>query len=318
MTMKELAKLCNVSVSTVSKAFNGANDVSEETKNQIFKVAKENSCLNKFYKEKYDKKVIAVILPEIAGNYYIKYAEILAEKIKRENCVCLVTSCDFSPEKHEELVEYFCDFCKVDGIITFHFRGTKKDYKTPIISLYSATDENIDTIKINDGNAFKKAMNLLLNHGHKHIAFFTEPLTKSRARKFTEIAKELNHSDIYVINTDKRFEKAGEDCVRKLPKEVTAIICAYDKIAFGAIKALEKRGLRVPDDISVIGVDNITETEYISSTLTTIGLDIEKLCSMAWLLLKKKIRSPYYKNRTIPTIEAELFIRESVAKNPCR
>lgn len=317
MTMKDLAKVCNVSVATVSKAFSGADDVSKDTKDHIFKVAKENGCFNKFNKGKYQKKVIAVILPEIGGNYYIKYAEILAGKIEKENCICLIAKCDFSPEKHEALIEYFCEFCKVDGIITFHFRGEKKDYKTPIISLYSGND-NVDNIKIDEIKAFKKAMNLLLNYGHKHIAFFGEPLTKGRANRFKEVAKELNHKDIYIVNTNKRFEKAGEDCVKKLPQNVTAIICAYDKIALGTIKALQKKGLSVPHDISVIGVDNISETEYISSSLTSIGPDIEKLCNMAWTTLKKKIKNPYYKSRTKPVIEAELFVRESVAKNPHR
>ncbi len=63
MTMRELAKLANVSVSTVSKAFSETDDISEETKNHIFKIARNTGCYGKFYKGKYSKKVIAIICP---------------------------------------------------------------------------------------------------------------------------------------------------------------------------------------------------------------------------------------------------------------
>ena len=70
MTMRELAKLCNVSISTVSKAFLDADDVSSNTKKHIFEIAKENGCYGKFYKGKYHKKIIGVICPELEGLYY--------------------------------------------------------------------------------------------------------------------------------------------------------------------------------------------------------------------------------------------------------
>ncbi len=315
MTMQELAKLCNVSVSTVSKAFNEANDVSSTTKAMIFEKAKEQGCYSYFYKGKYQKKVIAIITPEIISNYYIKYVNVLRKKIENDNCVCLIATDDFDDNKKENLIEYFADYLKVDGIILFALsKKLKKDYNIPIVSIYSSVDESVDYIKLESNNALKKAVNLLLNNGHKNIAFFTEPLTESNAKKFEDIMTSLNHKDFYIIKSEKRFEKCGEECVKKLPEKVTAIICAYDNIAFGAIKALQKKGLSVPDDISVIGFNNIKESQYSVPPLTTIGSDTEKMCKTIWSLLKKKIRSSYYKIRTSPVIEAELFIRESVAK----
>jgi len=316
--MKELAKLCNVSVSTVSKAFNEASDVSPDTKNRIFEEAKKQGCYHDFYKERYSKKVIAVICPEIISNFYTEYVDTLRRKIEKDNCVCLIATDDFDTEKQQNLIEYFASFLQVDGIIVLDLQKLlEKDYKTPVIFGYSSNIHN-NSVKIDKYSALKQSINLLLNNGHKHIAFFTEPLTEGRSRIFKSIMESLNHKDFYIIESQKRFEKCGEECVGKLPKEVTAIICGYDNIALGAIKALKKRGISVPDDISIIGIDNIKEAEYSTPPLTTIGTNTKKWCSTLWTLLKKKMGSPYYKPRTQPLIEAELFIRESVAKNPHR
>ena len=68
MTMRELARLANVSVSTVSKAFADADDVCRETKEHIFRIARETGCYGKFYKGKYSKKIYAIICSELISN----------------------------------------------------------------------------------------------------------------------------------------------------------------------------------------------------------------------------------------------------------
>ena len=69
MTLRELAALTNYSVSTVSKAFHGAEDISESTREEIFAVAREYGCFGKYYKDKYQKKIIAVICPELRSEH---------------------------------------------------------------------------------------------------------------------------------------------------------------------------------------------------------------------------------------------------------
>ena len=70
MTLSKLAKLANVSVSVVSKAFSGRDDVSESMREHVFAVAKEHGCFHQFYHVPYDRPVVAVIIPEIISNYY--------------------------------------------------------------------------------------------------------------------------------------------------------------------------------------------------------------------------------------------------------
>ena len=104
MTMKELAKLCNVSVSTVSKAFSDTDDISAETKKIIFETAKKYGCYGKFYKHKYHKKIISIICPEIASNYYSIFIEELQRLIESANGICVISSYNFCSKKSMNLL----------------------------------------------------------------------------------------------------------------------------------------------------------------------------------------------------------------------
>lgn len=128
--------------------------------------------------------------------------------------------------------------------------------------------------------------------------------------------KNIGNSNINVIESEYRFEDAGEDGVRQIltmGNIVTAFICAYDNIAFGAIKELKKAGLRVPDDVSVIGMDNINTGKYTDTSLTTIDSNPEKVCTIAWNLLTEKIKNPYLCTKRNVKINAKLIVRETTS-----
>ena len=81
MTLSKLAKLANVSVSVVSKAFSGRDDVSESMREHVFEIAREHGCFQQFYHIPYDKPVVAVIFPELTSHFYMKYLEILKTQL---------------------------------------------------------------------------------------------------------------------------------------------------------------------------------------------------------------------------------------------
>ncbi len=317
MTMKELAKLANVSVSTVSKAFNGAEDISDETKAHIFAVAGEYGCYGQFFKGKYQKPVIAVIYPEILSQYYTQLINYLSHLIEEGGGVCVTATDNFSKETQAELVEYFISYLKVDGIIVFSLRNElKKAYDTPIVSLFASEDDHVDSVRIDFGAAIRDAAQTLLDYGHRDIVFLGENLTHGKERLVHEAF--LRHDvQCTAIRSHLRFEKAGEDGVRRLlesGKPFTALICAYDNIAYGAIKELKKHGLRVPEDVSVIGMDNNVASGYTETALTSIDYDPETMCLEAWKLLKKKLRNPYFKAKQNLTLESTLVWRETVRR----
>ena len=128
--------------------------------------------------------------------------------------------------------------------------------------------------------------------------------------------KNIGNGNINIIESEYRFEEAGEDGIRRLlaaGNSCTAVICAYDNIAFGAIKELKKAGLCVPDDVSVIGMDNINFGEFADTSLTTIDSNPEKVCAIAWNLLTEKIKNPYLCTKRNVKINAKLIVRKTTS-----
>ncbi len=318
MTMKDLARLANVSVSTVSKAFCDADDVSRETKDRIFAIAKKNGCYGKFYKGKYHKKIIAIIVPEVKSNYYTAFVEEFQRLIEEAGGICAISSDNFSAARQAELIEYYASYMKVDGIIVFGLRKElKRGYETPIVSLFSSVDEKVDNVDIDLESAMTEAIKALQEHGHEKIAFISERLTFARARYYENVMKKLGNMNIIKVESNERFEKAGVDGVKRLfelGKEFTAIICAYDYIAFGAMKQLKKSGFSVPDDISVVGIDNVSQSEYADTSLSSMDSRPSEVCQIVYDLLEKKMKNPYFKSRQNIKISTQFIIRESVAR----
>ena len=315
MTMKELAKLANVSASTVSKAFRNASDVSPETKELIFSLATEHGCFNKFSKNKYSKPTVAIICPEIKSPYYANYVERFQDIINKNGGIALVSADGFDPEKQAELIEYYAGYLKVDGIFVFNMNaGVKKGYTdTPIVAIFSSKHIEVDSVRIEFEAPIYDAIEHLYKTGHKNIAFIGENLTLYKSQKFEKLARKFPIQSTVIVS-DNRYEKAGEDGVERLLELddiPNGIICAYDDIAFGAIMALKSKGYKIPEDFSVIGIDNINTAALVETPLSTIDTRPDEICMIAWDLFTKKRKNKYFKLNQQIVLTGKLVLRET-------
>ena len=319
MNLRELARLTGVSVSTVSKAFNDADDVSEKTKEYIFETAKKYGCFEKYYKEKYSKRIIAIICPEIRSYYYTSFIDNLKTLIEKNGGIVLVATDDFHAHKQAELIEYFASFLHVDGIFVHGYKGTtKQGYETPIIALSSSKDPSVNTVYCDLEQPVCDAVFHLQDLNHQNIGFIGEELTIGKESHFRYAMNQygLALPDQYVVCSRHRFEKAGEDGAEQLMKldnPPSAIVCAYDYIAYGAITWLTRNGYHVPGDISVVGMDNNDFSQHMEPPLTTIDSAYEEICQIAWDLMCKKFDDKQYKMRQKIIVTGELILRESTA-----
>ncbi len=316
MTMRDLAKLANVSVSTVSKAFHDADDISPQTRDLVFEIAKKYGCFGKFYKGKFHKQIIAIICPELGSSFYTTYVEQLQSIIEANNGIALISADHFSATSQAELLDYYASYLQVDGIITLNLIGPlKKGYDIPIVSVFNTPSPHIDAVRVNLEQPMSDAIQLLYSLGHEKIAFIGEKLTTTKAQLFQKI---IGQPDPLIIESNHRFEKAGEDGIKQLlaaKENFTAVICAYDNIALGAIRQLKRSGYRVPEDFSVIGIDNISTSEHAETALTTIDTNPREVCLLAWDIIQKKQKSKYYHSVQEITITGKLIVRESVGQN---
>jgi LacI family transcriptional regulator len=326
MTLSKLAQLANVSVSVVSKAFSGREDVSESMREHVFAVAREHGCFGQFYHARYDKPVIAVIIPEAISKYYIHVIETLKKDIEESGYTMLLSISNFDNNMKDELVRYYTEHSKVDGLILIDSHFTKPaKCDTVLISVNQSKKRNnySSEIYLEKECGINDALDYLIASGHKRIGFVGEAYTVSKRKRIidrlTELGFEVDERLFYT--SLHRFEEAGKDGVRKLFsgsfEPPTAIFGAYGYITQGILCELELLGLKVPEDVSVISMDSDPYPLHQALDVACIPSDIERLCEEAMKLLCERIgkRSPnhpalcielkssFYKGNTIAKLK---------------
>lgn len=298
ITLSKLAALAHVSVSTASKAFSMSSDVSEQTRENIFRIAREQGCFKKFFNAKYPKYVIAVLCPEYKSHFYASALSHLQESLSAHSCEVCVASTNFSAQTETDLLEYYSHYANVDGIITI-------DGRAP---LNLPTEIPVATILPNPGcegaislagdwtEALTEAFRHFLGNGITDIGFIGDCHTFAKEHLFREMAKNLSpDNQIRFSITEQRFEAGGYKAFEKyllcghIPR---AIFCAYDYMAIGAIRCACEHGLRVPEDVAIVGMDNIPENCYLNPPLASIDFGMGKLCAIAADAIMQRMSNP--------------------------
>lgn len=323
MNMKSIAKQAGVSLSTVSKAFSGSKEISEKTRQHVFDVAKQQGLFDTYSKNTFHKKVIGVICPELISDYYTAILTALNREIEAHNCIMNLSISNFKADSIEELFSYYSAYCNVDGVIVISARGDLKNPQLiPAVTLLSSgVYEGFDRISFDLYPSIEKAVFLLKELGHRDIAFCGEGLTLERLSSFEKAMRKavLPIHSKWVRTSSKRFEAAGEEIVQAWLAEgalPTAIIAAYDYIAIGMIKTLKENGIRIPEEISIIGIDDIPLAPYLEKSLSSIRTHAEEICQKAVEIIVKKIDNQYYRSRQNILIPTELIIRDSIGPAP--
>ncbi len=321
MNMTKLAKLAGCSLSTVSKAFRNSPEISEETKMRIFEIAKEHNCLNKYYTPIYKRRVFAAICQEITSSVYGDIVETLNKKISENGDTFLISCSNFLKDSFSELINYYVNFLRVDGLIIIDHSGYDKrliaDVPTVLIGTISEENKHsCDCINFDRSYGMLLALKHLREMGHREIGFLGEYHTTSSKNMFKEAAKKLSLEtrDEWIITSRERKGAAGADGIDRLfsvSHKPTAIYTAYDAIAFGAISKLSQAGLIIPEDLSIVSSNDLSISQYSTPPLTTVSFSTEEVTNVTLSLLKRRL-----KNRNAPyqsvTIQGSLSIRNSV------
>lgn len=319
MTLSKLARLANVSVSVVSKAFAGKEGVSEAMREHVFAVAKEHGCFEQFYHVPYDKPVIAVIIPEAISVYYIHYIEILKKSMEAHGYTMLLSISNFDPEMAEELVRYYTEHSNVNGIVFFgDIPNIKKQNGIAVVTVNDNAMGNIGTTVIYDlTSGLIEAIRQLKALGHRRIAYVGEPLTPLKLTVMTDIMKSED-MDIFpelMICSLHRFEEAGRDGASRLlalQSVPTAIFGSYGYITRGIISELESRGISIPNDISVISMDNDPSQIHPHLSVSHIPSGTEKVCDRIMYALQKQITEKTF-NADAIYVESDFYLGNTVS-----
>ena len=313
LTLSKLAKLANVSVSTASKAFSMNPEVNEETREMIFDIAKKHGCFKKFFNAKYPKLVIAVICPEFESLHYTSMLAHLQMVLEKRGCEICVATTKFSKKRGRELVDYYSKYARVDGIILLDGASALDAAgDVPIVCIGRANEYAV-RVSMERKKALEEAIDYFISKGVRDIGFIGEKLTDSKKKMFCDIMTEkLGGYDPDFIGTGERFADGAYDTAEKLIKKgklPRAFICAYDYLAIGAMKCFLDKGYRIPEDIAVLGMDDIPEAKYLTPSLSSISSNIDSVCEAVADTLINILMGKSYEKSTV--INSTLHLRKS-------
>lgn len=330
VTIKDIAKLANVSHTTVSRALNNSPLIKAPTKRKILEIASQMN-----YTPNYNAKGLVMQRSNTIGLFFSSIKNgtspsFLADTLKGVNSVITQEYNLFIRG-----IDDYQDFSSIhpqrfDGIILMsqsvqdhHFISHVLQKEIPVVVLNREIEENhIPNILSNDREGSKQAVRLLIESGHKDIAILEgNPIYKSsQIRKEGYLAAMMESGilvrpELSVIgNYDMESGYRGMQSLLSLSELPTAVFCSNDDMAIGAMNAVFSSGKRVPDDISIIGYDDNGFGQYMTPKLTTVKRPIEQVSALGAKKLLSIINGHEVETEKI-LANTELMIRESVKKN---
>lgn len=325
ITLKMVAERAGVSVNTASRAINNKSDINEETKKRVLKVAQELGYVQNATAVALRTKKTRTLGVVIADNRNPFYAEVLngiEEAAREKNYHIILANTQRDYQKEEEAINLLLAK-RVDGLLITPVQDRNDDIKKLIEAnipfvIVGRDFENIEVDAVyNDevkGGFF--ATEYLIKKGHKRIAFINGFLHKSPAQGRLEGYKKAlkEHGiplvDMMVSVGDIDVEDGYERTKQMLEKNLdfTAIFAYNDMMAFGAMQVIKEKGLRIPEDIGLVGYDDIPFSSLISPSLTTIKLKKQELGAESVKLLLSRINGSREKMKKI-MLNVELIVR---------
>ena len=291
MTIKDIAKEAGYSVGTVSRVLNGAENVSEEAKKIIMEVVERHQFqLNNNAKllKQQSSGGIAIIIKGAQNMLFAALLEQMQVLIEKHGYASMM----FYIEEDDNEVQMACRICQERRPLGILFLGTNREYfresfhriTVPCVMVTNSAEglemENLSWVTTDDKEAAKTAVEHLFTLGHKNIGVLGGNIEKS----YTSLCRFIGTKEAFegrgmVFDEERQYAstyfsisagyQAMEKLLEKMP-EVTAVFAMADVMAIGAIRAICDRGMRVPEDISVIGFDGIDIGRYMVPRLTTI------------------------------------------------
>ncbi|WP_342504843.1 LacI family DNA-binding transcriptional regulator [Sporosarcina sp. FSL K6-2383] len=332
-TIKDVAKRAGVSIGVVSKAFNNYPDVSEKTKKRIFEIAKElNYTPNVIAKNLSSKKQMTIGLissgvfndNEKDNNAFDIFKGVYSA-VSASPFELSIYLIDSQEQKQKSYVQY-CRERNIGGALLQGIRIDDSYYKELIttnipcvvLDIMTETDNGlIGSVSINNAVAGKEIATHLLEHNHRDIVVVAgtkETYVNVQRMKGVQQAfkaKELELSDDKVLYAQFSEQNAYEVAKEYLrTKQPTAFLCFSDLMAFGVMKAINEAGLRIPEDISLTGFDDLVISAYTQPQLTTIRQNFMEIGKVAALLLQDLIDNKLERQHVY--VEHQLMERQSV------
>lgn len=318
ITLKDIAKLANVSVTTVSLVLNDADSrISSAKKEEIKNIAKELNYNPNYLAKSLSTgstKMVGLIIPDIENPYFSTFSKYIEDILRAKGYFVLLVNSNDKLDNDRKLINQLVDR-RVDGLIiipsieSYHKNNNQyifKNINVPYVLVDRLFDEDAaNQVSYDNKYGGYIATKFLLENGAINIACITGPLDSFSGKyRYQGYLKALSENKLAVFKEniyegDYRFE-TGYEYGLKLSKrnDIDGIFSCNDLMAYGVLKAF--RELRVkPEDFKIVGYDNLKQSEMFGISLTSVYQDINKLAEVSCKQLLAQIKYPKYKKSTV-------------------
>lgn len=332
ITIKDIAKRAGVSHSTVSRALRMNNLVSDETARQIRQVAQEMgyrpSAVARSLKTK-RTQVLGVIVSSISDPFFSEILNGIEVSAQARGYSLFIAASQHDPIKERQIVQTMMEQ-RTDGVIICSSSFSPEhgrqllSYGFPVVVVNHQGSEGFNySIYHDDVDGSSQITQHLISLGHKRIAYLgnsqSGKTTQDRLQGFLDAMEkaDLEVPESYIHHVAGGEPSLGAESVEyfaRLTPGPTAIVCFNDMLAIGVLKGCQLAGLRVPEDLSVTGFDNITFSAFTSPSLTTIDqpkFSIGQEAAQLLLDLLQAVDGTIPDTPNVKVLQGKLLVRES-------
>lgn len=330
-TIREVSKHANVSVATVSRVVNGNKWVSENTKKKVLASMKElgyqpNSFAKALATNKSD--TLGMVVSDLGGPFFGNMMQYAEAEVRRQGKHLIITSGHDSLASERDAIDFLMQrrvdalLLHVETITDDELIQLNDDNDLPIVLINRLVPEMADQcISLDNDMGGYLATQHLLELGHIHIACITGPLYKADARnRLAGYRRAIEQAGIpynenLIIESDYQ-EKGGQNAIERLQRRrehFTAVVAQNDHIAIGAMNVLKKKGISIPEEVSIVGYDDMVMARYTEPSLTTVNIPVadfgKQAANLALMQLNEDTEGVSITRRYQP----ELVVRHSTA-----
>jgi LacI family repressor for deo operon, udp, cdd, tsx, nupC, and nupG len=328
-TMKDVAEQAGVSTATVSRALMNPEKVSASTRQKVdqavMAVGYSPHALSRNLKRN-ESRTILVIVPDICDPFFADLIKGIERTAAESGYLVLIGDCAQQNQQEKTFINLIITK-QIDGMLLLGsdlpFDASKEEQRNlpPMVMANEFAPElELPTVHIDNLTAAFEAVHYLLNLGHQRIACIEGPkhmpLCQYRSQGYVQALRRNGISVENALTAQGDFTyESGARAVSELmalPSPPTAIFCHNDIMAIGAMFQAKKMGLRIPQDLSVVGFDDIKASQFTDPPLTTVAQPRFQLGRQAMLLLLEQLQGNPVQNGSL-LLDSELVVRQSTA-----
>jgi LacI family transcriptional regulator len=330
--MREIAKIAGVSSATVSRVINGSSLVTGETAERIRKIIEDLNFVpnnSAIHLKNGKSQIYGIIIPDLTNPFFTETIKIFEELLVENEKELLVANTDFHLTRMQRSVRRML-LRRVDGValLTSELEAAPLESlvqnRIPVVTTdHYRTGPGVSDIVVDFEGGMAEVVRHLKNLGHRDIAFIggTEGLATSRVRResfLDAVVKQgLSSREGWIIPGDFKIDGGSAAMARILAQDQvpTAVVTANDLTAIGALRTVHEKGMRIPEDISIAGCDDIAMSDIVYPPLTTLRISRREYARLLFEALRAGSEEMNRPGRQY-VLSTSLVVRKSTGPAP--